>query len=284
MAPWLARLHDLNPRWLYLATGLLMIVPFVILIPMPAGTPSRATQGLYDAIESCPPDKVVWIDSSWDQGSRAENEAQLECVVRHLCRQHIRFVVTSVGITPFGPEFADRTIKPIAEKAGYVYGRDWVNTGFVQAPTPASLALIINGLARDFHSIRPADVHGTPIGDLPLMQKVRTIRDIHVIYAITYSPAQEWISFIKGQFGTPVAFGCMSIMAPSYYAFLDSGQLCGVLIGNRGAAQYEALIGRPSLGTRLSMAQSFGNAAIILAALVGNLGWWAARRARRKAP
>lgn len=278
---WLARLHDLNPRWLYLAAGLLMLVPFVVLIPMPAGTASRATRGLYDAIDSCPPDKVVMIDSSWDQGSRAENEAQLECVVRHLCKRRIKFVVTSVGVTVFGPEFAERAIRPIAEQAGYVYGRDWVNTGFVQAPT--SMAVVIDALARDFHNIRRADVHGTPVADLPLMQHVRTISDVHLVYVITYSPTPEWISFIKGQFGVPVAFGCMSIMAPSYYAYIDSNQLCGMLIGNRGAAQYEALIGRPSLGTRLSMAQSFGNGAIILAALVGNLGLWAALRARRKA-
>ena len=98
----LARLRTLNQRWLYLATVLLLIVPFVVTVPMPPGGTSVATQGLYDTIESCPPDKVVLIDSSWDMGSRAENHAQLECVVRHLCRRRIRFVVTSM-VTPFAP-------------------------------------------------------------------------------------------------------------------------------------------------------------------------------------
>jgi len=278
MTRWLAKLHGMNPRWLYLATAVLLVIPLVVLMPMPGGRASRATQGLYDLIESLPADQVAMVDSSWDQGSRSENAAQLECVVRHLCERKIRFVVTSLG-TPFSPTFAQRVIEPIAAKAGYVYGRDWVNTGYVQSAS--GLGVIIDGLARDFHQIRQADVHGTPIGDLPLMEHVRTISDLSMIYVVTYAPSPEWISFVRGQFGTPVAFGCMSIMAPNYYTYVDSGQLAGMLIGNRGAAEYEALIRHPAMGTRMSMASSFGNAAIILAAIVGNLGMWAASRDRR---
>jgi hypothetical protein len=274
----LAKLHSLNARWLYLGAAILLAVPFVVPIPPPLGKPTRAVQGLYDMIEKCPPDGIVWIDSAWDQGSRAENEAQLECVVRHLCRRHVRFVVTSLG-NPFGPEFGAKVIEPIAKEAGYEYGIDWVNLGFVQCN--AGLPVVINGLAKNFHNIREKDVGGKPLDALPLMRRVQTIKDIYLVYAITYSPTPEWISFVRGQFGTPVAFGCMSIMGPYYQTFFESGQLSGMLVGNRGSAQYEALVGHPSLGTKLSMVASFGNVAIILAALLGNLGMWAVLRARR---
>ena len=276
----LARLRTLNQRWLYLATVLLLIVPFVVTVPMPPGSASVATQGLYDTIESCPPDKVVLIDSSWDMGSRAENHAQLECVVRHLCRRRVRFVVISLGL-PFGPEFAARVIEPIAAKAGYEYGRDWVNTGFVD--TRGGTGVIIDGLCADFHEIRPKDRDGTPAGKLPLMARVRSIRDIHMVYCVTYQPSPEWISFANGQYGTPVGFGCMSIMAPNYFTYIDSGQLCGMLVGNRGAAEYEGLLEQPSTGCRLIGVASFGNCIIILAAIIGNIGAWGAMAARRKA-
>jgi hypothetical protein len=231
-------------------------------------------------IESCPREKVVLINSGWDMGSRAENEAQLTAVVRHLCRERVRFVVSSVGYTPFAPEFAARVIEPIAADAGYRYGRDWVNVGFVQAS--GGLGAIIDGLCRDLHKIRPADVHGTPIGELPLMQRVRSKKNIHLVYCISYQPSPVWISFVKGQHRTPIAFGCMSIMSPNYYTYIDSGQLSGMLVGNLGAAQYEALIERPALGTKLIMAASFGNCMILLAALLGNLGAWAARKQARE--
>jgi hypothetical protein len=277
----LAKLRDLNQRWLYLAMVAALVVPLAVSIPMPRVTAWPATRGVYRQVESCPPDKVVWIDSSWDMGSRAECEAQLACVVRHLCRRRIRFVVTCLG-TVFSPDFATKVIEPIASQAGYVYGRDWVNLGYIQAQ--AGRAVVIDGLCRDFHEMRPADVYGTPVAKLPLMQRVRSIRDIHMVYIVDYTPDPAWISFVKGQHGTPVAFGCMSIMAPLYCTYIQSGQLCGMLIGNRGAADYEALLDRPGPGTRLLAPASLGNVVIILAAVLGNVGAWAALRSRRKAP
>jgi hypothetical protein len=279
MLKYLAKLQDFNPRWLYAATLVLLVVPLVVPIPLPRGQASQATLGLYRTLDSCPPDKVVLIDSSWDMGSQAENKAQLECVVKHLCRKRIRFVVTSIGVSLFAPEMAQSLIDPIAAKAGYVYGRDWVNCGYVQAG--AGLGAVLDTLCKDFHAVRPTDAAGTPAAELPLLDRVRSIKDIHAVYAVTYSPGNEWISFVRGQFGTPVGFGCMSIMAPYYYTYLDSGQLCGALIGNRGAAQYEALENAPGLGTRLMALYSFGNCTILAAALLGNIGMWAARRQRR---
>jgi hypothetical protein len=274
----LAKLQDIDRRWLYLATVVVLLASFGVRIPTPPGQTSRATRGLFDAIESCPPDKVVLIDSSWNQGSQAENLAQLECVVRHLCRRHTRFVVTSVGVTFFGPEFARRFIEPIAADAGYEYGVDWVNCGYVQAGE--DYKVIIDGLCRDFHRIYPNDVTGQPMTDLPLMSKVRSIRDVHLVYCVTYSPSEDWISFVKGQFGTPVAFGCMTIMSPLYATYIDSGQLCGMLAGNRGAAEYEALLGYEGTATQGITFASFGNCMILAAVVLGNLGWWAARRLR----
>ena len=51
---------------------LVLILPFAVTVPMPSHDTSSATQGLYDMLESCPPDKVVIVDSSWDMSSRAE--------------------------------------------------------------------------------------------------------------------------------------------------------------------------------------------------------------------
>jgi len=277
---WLTKLHTLNQRWLYLATAVLLVLPLLVRVPVPSSGASGATRGLYDAIDSCPPGKVVMINSNWDMGSRAECEAQLDCVVRHLCRKRTRFVVTSVGLV-FGPMFAEKVIRPIAREHGYRYGRDWVNCGYIQAS--GGLGVVVDGLCRDFHRVRPADANGTPIAELPLMDRVRTVRDIHMVYCVGYAPEREWISFVNGQHGTPVGFGCMSIMAPEYYTFLDSGQLCGVLVGNRGSSEYEALLGRPGLGSRLIMVASFGNCAILAAAVLGNVGMWAAERKRRQA-
>ena len=283
----LSKLRDVDRRWLYAGAAVVLLIPLVVPMSISGATVSPATRGVWNAIESCPPDKVIVVDSSLGPGSAPENRAQLECVVRHLCRRGVKFVVTSIGIDPFAPQFADRTIEPLAAAAGYQYGRDWVNLGYVPGPPPgargAGLGVIIESLCRDVHRTLPRDAHGAPVGELALMQRVRSHANIHLFCCITYQADDDWLSVIHGVFGGRLAVGCMSIVGPYFYPFLDSGQLVGMLIGNRGAAEYELLLGAPGRGTRLTMAGSFGNLAIIAAALLGNLGWYAARRVRRGA-
>jgi hypothetical protein len=286
MMRWLARLYALDNRWLYAGTVLVLLIPFVLNIPIPGGNVSLDTKHAFELLDSCPPDKVVLLDSSWDAGSAAENRAELEALVTHLIRKRTRFVVTSIAVTPFGPDFADGVIKPLAEAAGYVYGRDWVNMGYVAGPPAATrggLGVIIERACRDFHGQFPVDRHGTPVSELPLLEHVRTIDDIHACACITYQPNDDWMSVVYGVFHGRFIVCCMSIVGPYYQPYLLSGQAAGALVGNRGAAEYELQLQTIGRGTRLTMAGSFGNCAIILAALVGNLGWWADRRLRRAA-
>ncbi len=51
-----------------------------------------------------------------------------------------------------------------------------------------------------------------------------------------------WANLINAQFGIPVACGCTAVSAPKYYAFLQSGQMVGLLGGLKGASEYEWLL------------------------------------------
>jgi len=274
----LSMLYHLNPRWLYLAVTVVLIVPLMVTIPMPATKDSRGPKGVYDMVGSCPTDKVVLIESSWDQGSKPECMSQLECLVNDLCTRKKRFVVFSTGV--YAPTFANEVIKPIAQKAGYVYGTDWVNLGFIKPPAD-NMGVLIQSFFTDIHATRPVDLDGTALTNLPLMRSVRTSKDVHMVFAVTYCPWQEWISFGKGQFGVPVAFGSAAIMGPYYYVFVDSGQLCGLFAGNRGAYEYESLTGIRGMGSKMMMAFAFGLCFIIAAVVLGNIGFWASMRLRR---
>lgn len=280
MVTLLSRLQDLDRRWLYLATLLLVLVPIVVTIQVPTLSVSDSTQDFFDHVDSLPPRSIVMVDSSWDAGSMAENQAQLKCVIRHLCEKDLRIIVTSVGITALGPQFAKDTIEPIAKEYGYEYGRDWVNCGFLQG-IEGSIGAIIDGVAKNFRKIFPTDVRGNPIDEMPVVEGFYGVEDAELVYIVTYAPAFEWISFVKEQFGTPVAFGAMSIMAPQFINNYEAGQLKGLLLGNRGAAEYEQLIGHSGQGQKLALAGSFGGLAVIIAAILGNLAWWARRQTWR---
>jgi hypothetical protein len=280
MAEVLSRLYTLNPRWLYLAVTVVLVIPLVANIPVPAAVTSPGARGVYDMIGACPSNKVVLIESSWDQGSKPECMALLTCVVEDLCRRKVRFVVFSTMM--YSSSFASDVVQPITKAAGYVYGRDWVNLGFMQPPG-AGWGVLFDAMLRDLHATRPADINGTPISQLPLMQSVRTAADIHMVYAVNYCPPLDWLSFGKAQHGVPIAFGSAAVMAPYYHVYLDSGQLSGLLTGNRGAYEYESLAGRPGMGSKVMMSFAFGHCFIIVAALLGNVGYLALTRARRRA-
>lgn len=233
-------------------------------------------KGVYEALESCPPDKVILIDSSWDQGSQAENWPQFEAVCEHCLKRGLKFVIVSVGVTALAPELAQGICERLSQQYGRTYGQDWVNLGYVPGGT-AGIGFIIDALAKDLHTIFPEDIHATPVAQLPLMQRVHDIRDVHLVYCVTYAPSTDWVSFVRGQYGTPIAFGCMSIMGPYYYPLLDSDQLVGMLVGLRGAAEYEAAIRSPRKGSRLIVPQAFAHLLIIAFVILGNVGYLVAR-------
>lgn len=276
----LSKFYTLNPRWLYLAVTIVLVIPLLVTIPMPANVASRGPRGLYDMAGACPSNKVVLIDSSWDLGSKPECMSMLACVTEDLCRRKVKFVVFSTSL--YAPTFVTEVVQPIVRDAGYVYGRDWVNLGFIQPPA-GNMGVLIDALCRDVHGTRPTDINGTPLNDLPLMRAVTTAKDIHLVYAINYCPPLEWMSFGKAQYGLPIAFGAAAMMAPYYYVYLDSNQLCGLLTGNRGAYEYESLSGHRGMGSKVMMSFAFGHGFIILAALFGNIGYLAYARLRRRA-
>lgn len=278
----LAKLQSIDRRWLYLALAVVCVVPFAVNVKLPIYV-SPETRKLYDTIEKCPSDKVVIVDSSWDAGSMGENSGQVEVVFDHLFRDHIKFVVISLEITPLGPQFADQVINKLVKEKypDRKYGVDWVNLGFTKGDWQA-----MQQLAKDIRRQYDKDTRGYLLDDdehLPLMQRVHNIDDVYMIYSVTYSPMENWISFIHGVYGTPIGFGCAGIQSTTYYRYIVSNQLAGMLVGVRGSAEYDAILhpnvkDRTSSGTKLIVPQAFGHTVIILAIIIGNVGYFAGKR------
>ncbi len=281
----LARLQLLDRRIIFGVLFAAAIFSFMVPL-MPVRSVGPEARAVFGAVESCPEDKIILLDSSWDQGSQSENRAQFRVLVEHMFRRNIKFVVTSVGVTPLAPELARDILEELAKKYDKEYGTDYVQLGFVPGGSiggivaTSPLGFVISALARDIHSVYPRDVYDNPVPDLPLMQRVKGIEQVHLVICVTYAPSEDWISFIRGQYGTPVAFANMSIMVPYYATYIESGQLAGMIVGTRGAAEYESLLEleKPGEATRLMTPQAFVHILIIVFIALGNVGYFAARR------
>jgi len=289
MREFLGNLQHIDRRWVYLFVFVACTLPFIVTIRLPLYV-SPETKGVYDMIEKCPPGKVVVVDSSWDAGSMGENQGQVEVVFDHLFRKNIPFIVTAQGFVLTAPQFSEKVIEKLV-RTKYPhkkYGVDWVNLGV----TMGLDWQIMQQMAKDITKQFPKDYKQTPVEKLPLMKRFlnkdkSSIEYIHMIHAVTYSPSENWLAFIHGQYGTPISFGCAGIQSTTYYRYISSKQLCGMLVGIRGSAEYDALLNpkpekRWTLGTKLIVPLSFGYLIIIFAIIVGNIGFIASGRGKRR--
>ncbi len=286
----LIKLQTIDRRWVYLGVALACAIPFFVQIPLNV-RPTQETMGVYDWIENNYPygsGKVVLIDTTWDAGSLGENMGQAEAVMEHLLSKRIPFVVVSIG-NALAPPFAESVLKkltegPNAKYPGRVYGKDYVILGFA----PPNSWQIMQQIAKDTKKQFKVDYRGTSTSDyekLPIMEHVNNIDDIAMIFCVTYSPDENWIAFIHGVYGTPVAFGCAGIESTTKYRFITSKQLIGLLVSVRGAAEYDVLLhdnatDRTNKGTELIVPLAFGHLVIIAAIVLGNIGYFAAKKRR----
>lgn len=285
MLDFLIKLQKVDRRWIYLAVAVACIVPFIV--PMRLSVhPSRETRGVYEAVEKCPRDKVVLLDSGWDAGSLGENMGQGQVIVDHLFRRRIPFIVVDIGGSAQGPQFMNAVIKDIHDRKypDRRYGTDWVNLGY----NPIWGWQVITLVAKDIHKAFPKDYQGTKVDDLPLMRRTHNIDDISLIYTVNYSPCEDYISFVHGVYGTPIAFACAGIQSTTEYRFIPPRQLVGMLVSARGSAEYEVLMYpnnpemRVSKGTELIVPMTYGHLVIIFGVLIGNIGYFAERWKRRR--
>jgi hypothetical protein len=243
-------------------------------------TPKAATRGVYQAIKNVPDDKLIIITTDWDASTQAETGPQTEAVI-HACFQlKKRFVIMNLQ-PPMGVKLANDIAERAAKQYGARYGVDWCNWGYKYGYENVLIAM-----AKNIPKTIGSDFHGKPVTDLPMMRGVTDIKRIGLVIEITglSGVTEMWIGLIQGPYRTPFASGYTAVMAPGYYPFLDSGQMKGMLVGAKGAAEMEVLVNRPGMGTAIMSAQSWAHLLIIALIILGNLGYLFARRRPEAAP
>jgi hypothetical protein len=269
---WLARL---DRRWIFLATGLLVLLPLVrpLLLPLSVTPPTR---DYFRAVERLPEGSAVLMSCDYDPGTLPEMVPMTKSTLRHLFRKQCKVVVTVLWNG--GPGVVNRALREVAEDEFHLrYGEDYVNLGY-KAGNEGVMVLMGQGFANAF----PTDYHGNRSADLPLLQRARDYSGIALVVSLGagYPGTKEWVQQVQARFHVDMVSGCTAVAAPEYYPYLQSGQLEGLLGGMAGAAEYEALLGRPGPATRGMDAQSLAHLFVALCIVAGNLAHWGPRRQR----
>jgi hypothetical protein len=269
------KVSSLDRRWIYLLVAISVIFPMLVIVRFPVELTPEAEQ-LYNAVESLPDSSTVFLTFDYYPSTLAETEPMSIAALNQLFRKNMK-VVTMTTIPLGGPSIAERVTRKLAAQYNKVYGVDYVNLGY-----KANYVAVLKGMGSSIESIYPADNSGTPLKDLPLMQKVKNYNDIKFIFIVADNGIVDyWISIVNAQYGVPVGAGMTAVMAPKMYPFVQAKQLTGLLGGMKGAAEYEQLVKHEGTATRGMDAQSMVHLLIIFLVVIGNVGFFVTRRSHK---
>ena len=283
-------LNNLDRRMLYLLLAIVIAIPLLapaVTKPLPKPAITGFTQSYYDTIEKVAADpvaknKIVIVSCNFAAGTLAENLSQCEATVRHLMMRKLKFAVFGFS-DPQGRELGQQVVDKLAKEYDYQYGRDYVNWGY--RPAGAAVALLKTAV-NDLPGAMGKDIKGMAISQVACMQGIKGVNDVSLICEFAASATLPvWIQFYQraGKAPIPTLYGPTSVMATEAVNYVESGQLQGMLIGLKGASEYELLLQKEGFASSASASLSLSHLLIVVLIVLGNIGMFVERKQRAAA-
>lgn len=278
------KLLNLDRRWIFLITAICIIVPFLFPIGFPTNI-TPPTQHIYDKIESTPANgPAVFLSFDSDASTLPELYPMATSIIRHCFIKNVRIILWSTGMQGIGimQMALEEVKKDFPDKKS---GVDYVLMPFLPAG-----AMVILRMGEDIHKAFPTDYYGVPTDSLPMMAEIHTFDQISLTISLCAAAAwATWLFYANQRYGAHLAAGVTAVMAADAYPYLQTGQLTGLLVGMKGAAEYETLIERNlHFKTRKAACigmdtQSILHLVIIIFIIVGNIAYFVVRRQKNVA-
>lgn len=271
---WFQRIQNIGRPTIYA----LLVLSFMIPLMRPIGFPlnySAYTNAAFELMNNLPQGSFVLQTVGFNPAVDAEVWPQMLALAKHWMSLGLKIIYYPVFQE--GVMYASRIEDGVAPEYGYKYGED-----YVILPFKAGGETAIAGLG-DFYSFIEKDVYGTPIVQMPLFEDFSGITDLALAVAVTGSEDGYFlVRHINEPFKIPVIVGGTAPVLPAIGPYLSSGQIEGAIIGLSGAAQYEIMAEVPGSATGAMDAQSMGHLLIAGLVVLGNVGFLAERKYRRK--
>jgi hypothetical protein len=256
------RLDKLDRRIYYWLIVIVIAWPLVSPIGLPI-TVKPSTRSLYDGLLAVQEGDVVLIDifmsvSTWPEcmgGLVVETNTLIDKGAR------IIYIGNSVDVA----RSWDRLNELVPRLGTMEYGTDVVFLGYYAGEDAAA-----SQMAVDMSSIFPADHFGTPIDDLPLMSEANSARD-YAMVLFTAEGEVKWIQQWGEPYGVPVAGMGIAMKGSALAPYLASGDIFGLAVGVRGAAELEKLAGMPASATTTMDAISSTHLLFVILIVLANL-------------
>jgi len=271
------KLGTVDRRWIFLIIGIVVMIPLFF----PLGLPIRATattQKVYDTIDALPHGSKVLVSCEYGPSTKPEIHPMTLAVMRHLFKNKHKVYVTCLW--PDGQFLAEEALDQVGgEEYGLKYGEDYVLLGF----RPGNEA-VVKGIVSNLRKLYTIDSKGTKVTEIPMMDGIHRFEDFDFLFSASagYPGTIEWVQYAVDPTNVPMSTGTTSIQVNEVMPYVAAGQVNGILAGMPGAAEYEALIGVPGIGTSGMDAQSVAHLVIVLFIVLGNIGYFIERQRSKK--
>lgn len=249
---------------------LLTVCVYALLKPM--GLPisvNDSTQMCYDEIQKLQPGDIVYLGQELSPSGVPELIPAFRSTVKLVFERGARIVTGAMWTD--GPALCRPVIEEVAEQMGKVYGVDYVNLGY----RSGGQVFLERAVVDISEAAIGADENGTPLGDLELMADFPNLSAAKLIFIYTSGDPgmQAYIKVVGDRYDVPICQSCVSVSVPEAMPYLRSGQLAGLLMGMRGAAEFEILAKMPGSAVAGMDAQSLSHVLIIGFIALGNLAY-----------
>ncbi|UCC11899.1 MAG: hypothetical protein JSW02_11230 [candidate division WOR-3 bacterium] len=283
---WLEFLTKIDRRIIYLVLALVVLMP--LLFPSAQSViPKKPVEKLFNAVDTIPEEKVLMMDCDYDPQTQPELEPMAIAILRHAFKRRIKVAVLSLYIQPLGlakKALDDVTAEFNARAETYadsiIYGRDYVFLGWQPPPI-----IPILGMGLNIANVYKTDYYGNNTDTLPMMKHVRNYDDVGILVSVSSgNPPLWWIAYAQTRFGLHVSAGITAVSASDFYPYYQSGQFTGLMVGMKGAAEYEELVDtKLEIDGRRKASEAMGSLTaahitIILFIIIGNVGYFLRRR------
>ncbi|GEM_PF-333304 len=299
-------IQKIDRRWVYIALAIMLIFSLnSSFVEKPSKTGAQAQQ-LYDEIENLPKDKLVFISVTFSSSTLPENGNQMRAVIRHLALKKQPYAI--ISFEQQGATNASAIGKDVATQYNLEYGKDYIDMGY----NIRTLAFIFSFLDDINKTIKVDALNKKPIKDYPIMKNIKGLKDNNIGMLIEFTASAslgDWIQFVQPKTNPPLKIGyaCTNVMSSDGFPLLDSKQICGMLIGLKGASDYENLVNvkeatvtdlrydpRSKItdieqtisasALKLMTTQSNAHLIIIILILIGNIGYFVTRKQKPVLP
>lgn len=232
-------LRNIDRRWIFLMMLLAVALPVLIQLHFPETT-TELSQAVFDQIEKLRPGDKVLISFDFDPGSQAELGPMATSLVHHCCEKKLK--IYFMALWPVGPAIVEENIRKVilADYPGMVYGQDYVNLGY-----KSGYEGVIKVIVTDLRGLYRSDTRGTDVDQIPMCRDVANLQSMKLLISISagYPGTKEWVQYAVTPYPDQfeLVSGCTGVQAPQMFPYIP-GQLPGLLVAIKGAAEYEKLV------------------------------------------